>query len=189
MNVGTKSLLFGVHAFWYHPYVVGRAYRHIHGVWPMFDEWLCILTHDWGYWGCPNLDGPEGKRHPERGAKVARTLVYWWFRLKMLFWPRDRIQSLHSIAFMYASEAYYRTLYHSSHYARMNGAKPSVLYLPDKASILFEPRWWYLFRAKLSDEVYEYIENSPLSKLPPELRTPEAWYNWYRRKVKEKMSK
>lgn len=155
----------------------------------MFDEWLCILVHDWGYWGCPNMDGPEGKRHPELGAMIACQLVYWWFRLKMLFWKRGRIKSPHLIALIYASEAYDRTLYHSSHYARIMRARPSVLYLPDKASILFESRWWYLLRARLSGEVHEYIVNSPLAKLPPELRTPSAWYNWYRRKVKEKMSK
>lgn len=180
MNVGTKSVLWGVHNFLWHPWTVGRAWRHIYGVWPMFDEWLCIFCHDtFGYWGCPNMDGPEGKIHPERGAAIADWLVYRWYRY---FRRCPRL-----VANQYANEAYDRTLYHSSHYARTHGAKPSSLYLPDKASILHEPRWFYLLRARLSGEVYEYISNSPFAELPSELQTPGAWYNWYRGKVKEKL--
>lgn len=189
MNVGTKSLLFGVHQFLWHPWTVGRAYRHIHGVWPMFDEWLCILVHDWGYWGCPNMDGEEGRRHPERGALIAGILVYFWYRLRFIWWNRPTANSKHRIAMMYADEAFNKTIAHSSHYARMRGLKPSALYLPDKASILFEPCWWYLLRAKLSGEVYEYIDNSPLAKLPlAGAVRAEAWYLWYRRKVQEKLT-
>lgn len=144
----------------------------------MFDECLCILVHDWGYWGCPNMDGAEGKRHPELGAYLAYWLVFWWYRLRRV--PR-------LVASQYGWEARDRTLYHSSHYARMHGARPSALYLPDKASILHEPRWWYLLRARLSGEVYEYIRNSPFAKLPPELQTANGWYLWYKSKVKQKL--
>lgn len=174
MNVGTKSLLFGVHQFLWHPWTVGRAYRHIHGVWPMFDEWLCILVHDWGYWGCPNMDGEEGRRHPEHGAAIAEWLVYFWYRLRG-YHPR--------VSHLYALEAFDRTIAHSSHYARMRSLKPSALYLPDKASILFEPCWWYLLRAKLSGEVYEYIDNSPFAGTNVH---PIVWYLWYRRQVLKK---
>lgn len=179
MKVGTKSLLFGVHQFAWHPWTVIRAYRAVHGVWPMFDECLCILVHDWGYWGCPNLDGEQGKRHPERGARIAFCLVYLWYKeFRRCHWL---------VAKSYAEEAYDRTLYHSSHYARAHGAKPSALYLPDKASILHEPRWFYLLRARLSGEVWEYISNSPFAKLPPELQTANGWYLWYKSKVKQKL--
>lgn len=180
MNVGTKSLLFGVHQFAWHPWTVIRAYRAVHGVWPMFDECLCILVHDWGYWGCPNMDGEQGKLHPERGAKIAKRLVQCWYYCFK--------KCPYYVALQYAEEAHDRTLYHSSHYARLNGAKPSALYLPDKASILFEPRWWYLLRARLSGEVREYISNSPFGKLPPELRTAGGWYNDYVQKVKNKLA-
>lgn len=179
MKVGTKSLLFGVHQFLWHPWTVIRAYRAVHGVWPMFDDVLCILSHDLGYWGSPNMDGEEGRRHPECGARIAFCLVYLWYK------AFKRCPDL--VAKQYAEEAHDRTLYHSSHYARLNGAKPSSLYLPDKASILFEPRWFYLLRARLSGEVWEYVENSPLAKLPPELKTPGAWLNWYKSKVEQKL--
>lgn len=179
MTVGTKSLLFGVHAIWFHPFVVARAWKLVHKRRPTINEWICIITHDWGYFGCENCDGEQGKRHPERGAAIAQKLVYYWRRICGDSWV---------VAYYVSIEAKYLTLYHSSSYAREHGAKPSALFLPDKCSILFEPSAWYLFRAKLSKEVYEYIENSPLGCLPPELRTPGAWFNWYSRKVKEKLS-
>lgn len=169
MKVGTKSVLWGVHNFLWHPWTVGRAWRHIYGTWPTFHEWICIFCHDtFGYWACPNMDGLEGKRHPERGAAIVRRIVNW------LGGDGDA--------------AYKLTLYHSSHYARMNGAEPSALYLPDKVSILFEPRWWYLLRAKLSGEVHEYVGNSPLKNYPPDVsHRVSLWYTWYRSKVKQKL--
>lgn len=177
--VGTRSVLWGVHNFIWHPWTVARAWRHIYGVWPTVDEWICIFCHDtFGYWGCPNMDGAEGKRHPEVGAAWAFYLVAIrnWLCLK----PEDEIGER-------ARAAEKLTLYHSSHYARLNGEQPSALYLPDKASILFEPRWWYLLRARLSGEVREYISNSPFARLSPELQTPGAWYSWYKSKVKQKL--
>lgn len=167
MNVGTKSLLFGVHQFLWHPWTVGRAWRNLYGRWPTWIEWVCILSHDIGYFGCKTMDGEDGKKHPELGAMIAQRIV------KILGGD--------------AYAVYTFTLFHSSHYARMHGAQPSALYLPDKASILFEASWFYKLRARLSGEVYEYIENSPLAKLPPQLKTPCNWYAWYVRKVREKI--
>lgn len=165
MTVGTKSLLFGVHAFWFHPVVVGLAWRRVNGKWPTWLEWVCIATHDIGYFGCKSMDGlDDGKRHPEGGARVARKIVNWF--------GGD------------GETAYQLTLYHSSHYARLNNAEPSALCLPDKASILFEPRWFYLLRARLSGEVHEYISNSPFAKLNVH---PIVWYLWYRENVKRKL--
>lgn len=173
--VGTRSLLFGVHNVVWHPWTVIRAYRAVHGVWPQFDECLCILVHDWGYWGCENMDGAEGRKHPEVGATWA------WFLVAFRNWLCFRSEE---VMMERAEAAYELTLYHSSHYARLNGAKPSALYLPDKASILFEPRWFYLLRARLSGEVHEYIINSPFAKLNVH---PIIWYLWYRENVKRKL--
>lgn len=167
MTVGTKSLLWGVHAMWFHPIVVGLAWHRVHGDWPTWLQWICIATHDIGYIGCKTMDGEDGRRHPERGARLARRIVNWLGGDGAL--------------------AYRLTLFHSSNYARLNNAQPSALFLPDKVSILHEPRWFYLLRARLSGEVFEYIENSPLSNLPPELKTPGAWVNWYKSTVKQKL--
>ncbi|MCK5235828.1 MAG: hypothetical protein KAR06_02490, partial [Deltaproteobacteria bacterium] len=60
--VGTKSLLFGVHQFIWHPITVLIAWCKLYG-WPTWPELVCIIVHDWGYWGKPNMDGPEGEKH------------------------------------------------------------------------------------------------------------------------------
>lgn len=157
MQVGTKSLLFGTHQIFWHPLTVGLAWRRVHGRWPRWREWVAILFHDWGYWGCPNMDGEAGRKHPELGARIAGTLA--------------------------GRDAYWLALLHSGHYARLLGADPSALCLPDKVSVLFDPPWFYLIRARLSGEIKEYVSNSPLNDAPE-----EVWLMWYRGRVKEKLN-
>lgn len=175
MNVGTKSILFGVHQFLWHPWTVGRAWRLIHGRWPTFSQWLCIFVHDIGYWGCPNMDGPEGREHPVRGAGLAGRLVMGFFLL--------RGSSFYETC-LAAGYAYDFTIGHSTHYANKNsGGVVSHLYLADKASILFDPPWFYLLRGWLSGEVAEYV-----SREDPSL-TPRQWLTNYRNRVKIKVEK
>lgn len=171
MKIGTRSVLYGAHQFLWHPWTVAKAYRLVYGKWPTLDEWIGILTHDIGYWGSPNMDGEEGRKHPEVGANVAARIVFFFTR-----------------SVTRAVDVYFFTLYHSSHYAAMHNAEPSRLFLPDKVSILVESRRFYLLRATLSGEVREYIENSPFGKLPPELKTAGGWYNDYVQKVKNKLA-
>lgn len=169
MNVGTKSLLFGVHQIFWHPICVSRAWRFIHGRWPTRAEWICIIVHDWGYWGCPNMDGEIGKTHPEAGARIARRLIYLYSR-----WRGHNVENANVIA-----EAFYQfTLFHSRFYAARQERSVSPLFLPDKLAVLFEPRWFYLLRGWLSGEVAEYIANAP-----GDFRTAWDWLNWYQRKV------
>lgn len=175
MNVGTKSILFGVHQFLWHPWTVGRAWRHIHGRWPSLNKWICIFVHDLGYWGCPNMDGAEGKEHPVKGAMLASKLVSWAARLR----GKSRRGS-----WSVAAESYWFTLGHSTHYANKHlGGVVSDLYLADKASILFDPPWFYLLRGWLSGEVAEYV-----SREDPSL-TPRQWLTNYRNRVKIKVEK
>lgn len=129
MKVGTKSLLFGVHQVFIHPLFVLISWFKLYGR-PTWRELVCIIIHDWGYFGCPNMDGHEGKRHPEKGAMIA---------LK-LFGP-----DYHDLV-----------LYHSRHYSRANGVEPSKLCWADKLSIQYEPWWLYLPRAWASGELFEY---------------------------------
>ena len=71
MQVGTKSLLFGVHQIFWHPLTVTLAWKELYKTWPSWKEFVCIFIHDWGYWGCPNMDGEEGENHPVWAAKFA----------------------------------------------------------------------------------------------------------------------
>lgn len=165
MKAGTKSLLFGVHQFAWHPWTVWRAWRHYHKRTPTFWETVAIVVHDWGYWGCSEMDGPEGKRHPVVGADI----IFKLHRLTHRGYPPESwdLKAL--------------VKYHSSHYARMIDRDPSALCAPDKLSVLFDPPWFYLLRGCLSGEIGEYITNSPSPH-----QSPERWLLWYRSKVKSK---
>lgn len=173
MKIGTKSVLWGVHQFLWHPWTVGRAWRHIYGTWPTFDTWVCIFCHDLGYLGCPNMDGPEGEKHPERGADLARMFIYWKYWLLR----RDK-----KIATYTSQFAYDFTLGHSAHYAdKYLKGERSMLYLADKACILEEPEWFYLLRARASGEINEYR-----TAQNPEW-TEEFWLNWYKNRISNKV--
>ena len=65
MKTGTKSLLFGVHQFVWHPITVWMAWVWLFRRLPNWKETICIIIHDWGYWGKENMDDEEGEKHPE----------------------------------------------------------------------------------------------------------------------------
>lgn len=130
MNVGTKSLLFGVHQIVLHPIFVAMAWRRLYGRWPNWREAICIVVHDWGYWGCPNMDGQEGQRHPVLGGRIAGCLL-------------GRQWSDFTIA-------------HSRHYANTRGIEPSPLCWADKLSWAMYPAWLYVPLARASGEIREY---------------------------------
>ena len=59
------------------------------------------------------------------------------------------------------------------------GATPSKLCWADKASILFEPEWFYLLRARASGELAEYRD-----KAAWRVRIEESdgkWFQWLKR--------
>ena len=130
MTTGTKSLLWGVHQIFWHPLTVWLAWRRLNKTSPSMKEVVCIIVHDWGYFGSEHMDDEIGERHPELGARIAG----WLFG--------DKYRDL--------------CLYHSRHYARNKGREPSKLCWADKYSIHFERWWTYLPRAWLSGELWEY---------------------------------
>ena len=153
MRVGARSLLFGVHQVVWHPVTVLIAWWMLYGR-PSGREAICIVVHDWGYWTCGEMDGPEGLKHPEGGAKVAGWLLGPTYR--------DLV------------------LYHSRGYAVPAGVEPSRLCWADKASVLFDPPWWYLARARLSGELGEYRREAALAGHVPLSASDAEWFAWLR---------
>lgn len=197
MKVGTKSVLFGVHAFWWHPITVALAWRKVHGRWPGILEWIAIFTHDLGYWGKENMDGKEGLRHPVAGALLAYKLAYWW-TLVCCFLVSGRLKHkvprLSWACFRAKANAWHTysiALRHSRTYSRIMGSPVSELFLPDKVSVLYDPVWFYLLRASLSGEHWEYIQvNAPHWLIwEPRNRVAKTWLLWYRGKVKKQLAK
>jgi hypothetical protein len=168
MRVGTKSLLFGVHAFWWHPLVVTLAWIRLYRKLPNLHELVAIIFHDVGYWGCRDMDGDCGIIHPIRGArlvvKISRGLN---FLFRPLGFRPSCLQGQQELCWG-----------HSSAFARELGMPVSKLCAPDKLSVLFEPWWFYSLRARLSGELDEYVKNGP-----PGL-TPRQWFRWLQRKFK-----
>lgn len=179
MKCGTKSILFGVHQFIWHPWTVARAWRWLYGRWPTFHQWVAIFCHDIGYFGKSAMDSPEGQTHPEVGAKLARKIVYWSLRLR----GRSSFD-----AGTISDEIHDLCLFHSTHYAQLKGNVVSALYLPDKACVLFDPPRFYLLRGKWSGEIYEYVNNENRKRLNDvdKFRRVESWLFWYRDLIKRK---
>jgi len=134
MRIGTKSVLFGAHCFFLHPWFVAEAWRKLYGF--PFDPrlWICFFIHDLGYVGKPNMDGPEGECHVEWGAGLA--------------------------GWLFGDEWKNFCLYHSRYYAKKNGESPSRLCFADKLSFCLTPRWMYLPMVTATGEVREYLKNA-----------------------------
>jgi len=153
MRIGTKSLLFGVHQVFWHPVTVLLAWRQFYG-WPSWRELVCIVVHDWGYWGAPNMDGTEGERHVTGGARIAGALL--------------------------GREYYELCLLHSRHYARKWQLSPSRLCWADKLSLTYDPWWFYLPRAWLTGELFEYRHIASNAGFISLRSTHREWFAWAR---------
>lgn len=152
ISVGTKSLLFGVHQFLVHPITVALAWKKLYGEWPTWREMFCIIVHDWGYWGKPNMDGIEGEMHPCKGAKIAGKLL--------------------------GQEYFDLCILHSRHYAKLIGRKPSKLCWADKYCVQYEPMRFYLLRARLTGELKEYRGVSAKAGFIPLSASDREWFEW-----------
>lgn len=133
MRIGTKSLLFGAHQFALHPIFVAAAWWKLYGA-PLDPRlWIAFFVHDLGYFGKPNIDGPEGKTHPEFGAQIMKKLFgNKWGEL---------------------------CRYHSRSMARDHGREPSLLSHADKLATLLVPCWLYLLQVKATGEIHEYLQH------------------------------
>ncbi len=155
MTVGTKSLLFGVHQFVLHPLFVAWAWWRLYGF-PWHPAlWICILVHDWGYWGKPNMDGPEGERHPELGARLASHLLDDPPRLH---YSHAKLSTTHQDHWIGPWGQF--CLFHSRHYAKKHGHPFSRLCVADKYAICLYPAWLYLALAWSTGELREYMAHA-----------------------------
>jgi hypothetical protein len=134
MRVGTKSVLFGAHCFFVHPFFVAFGWWAL-GQFPWDPRlWAAFFLHDLGYLFSPNMDGPEGEEHVHLGAKIMGLLFGdWWADF---------------------------TIRHSRYWAKRNGMSVSKLCYADKLAFAMTPGWLYLPMARATGELAEYMAKS-----------------------------
>lgn len=168
MKIGTKSVLYGAHAFWLHPLLLAYAWMKLYGFsWRLTDPrlWIVFFVHDLGYIGKPNMDGEEGELHPMLGAKilgffdagsspVIRYLSRWRHIARSVSFVLDFIWGRNAPG---GVTWYCFCFYHSRFLAKKYGVRPSMLCMADKMVIVVEPTWLYLPRVRWTGEVDEYM--------------------------------
>jgi hypothetical protein len=165
LSTGTKSLLVGAHQFVIHPLSVALSWKKLYGRWPRAWEALAILVHDLGYWGCKDMDGPEGLDHPALGASIAY-----------------RLCGLDAASLVEG---------HSRSYVKKSGCELSPLAAADKLSWEVVPWWIYIPGALLSGEIHEYrIEADRYHRRTgqgcPLSASHRTWYRWLQSIAPEK---
>lgn len=153
MTVGTKSVLFGAHCFFLHPWFVAWAWWKLYGF-PWDPRlWVAFFVHDLGYIGKPNMDGPEGETHPVPGARLMSALC-----------DSGRSSEDQEIV---ADGRRYRfghwgqfCLLHSRYYAKSLGMQPSRLCIADKLALALTPAWLYLPMVRATGEIHEYMAHA-----------------------------
>lgn len=155
MTLGTKTLLFGVHQIFIHPALVLLAWVILYRSFPTWREFICIIIHDWGYWGRPSLKCADGDKHPEFGARMAG-----W-----LFGP-------HYSDFI---------LGHSSFYIERNQIPKSKLLAPDKYWHCIVPLWFYKCLAVPSGEFAHYRGVKHARQVSEDVTEPD--FIWWARLV------
>ena len=170
MKIGTRSILFGAHCWFIHPWFVAAAWSKLYGFPTDLRLWVAFFVHDLGYWGKPNIDGDEGESHPELGARIMGTL---FDRDPFGGKPRD------GFPFYVPVRGWYNlALYHSRYYAKRHGVEVSKLCAADKIAMTLEPRWLYLPRVILSGEFREFRERatSKYGVAPELVKKPKDWH-------------
>jgi hypothetical protein len=152
-------VLYGAHQFLLHPFFVAAGWWELYGF--PFDPrlWAAFFLHDLGYFGKPNMDGPEGETHVFGGAKV----LGWLFDTEAATpsWFARSLGRLPALAFGPRAPGgltwYCFSFYHSRFMSKRYKCPVSPLCYADKLAIVKTPAWLYLPLVRLSGEIGEYM--------------------------------
>lgn len=154
MRVGTRSILYGAHQFALHPFFVAAAWWQLFGFPRDPRLWVAFFVHDLGYWGKPNMDGPEGETHPQLGAKImGRLFGHDWYRF---------------------------TLLHSRYYSKRLDLPFSRLCVADKLATYLTPWWIYVPLAWLTGEIHEYMGDDRATRYGYQKTAKTRLREWHR---------
>lgn len=161
LPVGPRSVLWGAHCFFIHPWFVALAWWKLYGV--PYDPclWVAFFVHDLGYlfrW-CEQMDDENGERHVEWGARLMTRLFDSGADKSTAPGERDNP----TILIGSGADSFWCgpwgqfCLLHSRYYAKRHSLLFSRLCVADKLAITLEPWWLYLPRVILSGEIWEYL--------------------------------
>jgi hypothetical protein len=148
VKVGTKSVLFGAHCFFLHPWFVAAAWTKLYGFPWDLRLWVAFFVHDLGYVGKVAMDDEEGETHPVLGAKIMSVFDPPYL-LRVIGKSGWRDARWHDFC-----------LLHSRYYAKRLGRPFSRLCVADKLSFALTPRWLYLPMVHWSGEIHEYLQRA-----------------------------
>jgi hypothetical protein len=100
---------------------------------PNWKETICIVIHDFGYWNCVNIDGPEGELHPLVAAR----------------WVYQHLDGLGKYQYGHLCAFHSRTI------AKKYNIEPSLLCAADKLGSALTPVWLMVLLGNLSGEIKE----------------------------------
>jgi hypothetical protein len=189
MTTGTKSVLFGAHCFFIHPWFVWLAHWKLYG-WEALDPRVIVacVVHDWGYAGCHSMDDEVGETHPIVGAKIMGWLFDWGCEYSSIplevgwnnkipqgwTWDRDRVLDKR-ISIKRKSVRWYNfALLHSRYYSKRLGLPFSRLCVSDKYSFVLTPWWIYIPCVLMAGEWREYLHNGRKAEAVPGAENYEA---------------
>jgi hypothetical protein len=153
MKIGTKSVLFGAHCWFIHPWFVALSWWKLYGFPNDVRLWVAFFVHDIGYIGLPNMDGREGEDHVFLGARIMGDLFDENMYRRKFFLGKicDVLYGEKHPKYWYQF-----TFYHSRFMAKRYQTSFSKLCVADKLAITLEPWWLYLPRVILTGEIKEY---------------------------------
>jgi hypothetical protein len=184
MKIGTKSLLFGVHQVLIHPLFVLWGWKKLYG-WPNWKELVCIIIHDWGYWGCNDMDGDEGESHVYYGAYLASRYFHGQDGNSFVWFKHVGIHENESIYVQYYTSL---CLFHSRFYSKARHVSASKLCWADKLGTSLMPTWLWVFLASLSGEAKEYLSLQKDDSLKG-FKSSRKFFKCYKRELVPKLLK
>lgn len=161
MRLGTKTMLFGVHQLFVHPFLVTISWILLYKSLPSYKELFCIFIHDWGYFGKKDLKGADGDTHPELGANIAGKLLgkKWG----------DFI------------------LGHSTFYAARKEIGVSKLMAPDKYWHCIVPYWLYALLSIPTGEMKHYRKLNHARQVANGSASNKEWFRQLQKVCKSKV--
>jgi len=157
-SVGTRSIAFGAHCWFLHPWFVALAWWRLYGF-PWDPRlWVAFFVHDLGYIGAKNIDGPEGEEHPWLGATLMEVFdVRGWATTGARDWLPRALDAVYGPVARHGAYNWHQfAFYHSRTMARRYGRAPSRLAAADKLAIALTPAWLYLPMVRMTGEIGEY---------------------------------